>query len=165
MATKKRTSRSSRRSSRKGAPKHGNAGRTSRGRFAGEPVRAVDPGMNPFAPQDPVRLESRWSLGDVGAVYEFNIKMPRMNVDVSEEDYEDDARTSLREFKDKLRKKYPRVGEIYQTGRSGGWLAVQDPRGKMTKATLKSMVEFVKAAKRQFIRDMEQAWPMRRKKR
>jgi hypothetical protein len=135
--------------------------RTSRGRFAGQPVAAPNPGMNPFVPQAKVRLEDRWRLGDVGAVYEFNIKLGLVEADVSNSQFERDAERALVEFEQKLRQKYPWIGRIYRTGRSGGWLAVEDPKGKMTKAALKSIAERVAAGKRQFVHDMERAWPRR----
>jgi hypothetical protein len=135
------------------------AKRTSRGRFAGKPVPAPNPGMNPFAPQAQVRLPSDKSLGDAGAVYEFNIKLYRVESNASELEWEEDSRMALEEFEYDLREKYPWIGRMYQTGRSGGWLAVEDPNGKMTKATLKSISKRVEAAKRQFVKDMEQAYP------
>jgi len=117
--------------------------------------------MNPFAPQARVRLEDRWRLGDIGAVYEFNIKLGRVDAECSEAQWEQDARTALDEFEQMLRKKYPWIGNIHTTGRSGGWLAIEDPKGKMTKATLATIAKLVEAGKRQFVKDMEQAWPVR----
>jgi hypothetical protein len=135
------------------------ASRTSRGRFAGKPVPAPNPGMNPFGPQAQIRLESQWQLGDAGAVYEFNIKLRRVQSSASDVEWEQDVGTALEEFEYELQKKYPWIGRVYTTGRSGGWLAVEDPNGKMTKATLQSMSQMVEAAKRQFVKDMEQAYP------
>ena len=69
--------------------------------------------------------------------------------------------TALDQFKQELKRKYPWIGDIHTTGRSGGWLAVEDPKGKMTKATLSVIAKRVEAGKRQFKKDMEQAYPRR----
>ncbi len=118
--------------------------------------------MNPFAPQARVRLDNQWRLGDTNAVYEFNVKLGRVEATCSQDQWDQDVATSLDEFVQLLKKKYPWVGDVYLTGRSGGWLAVQDPKGKMTKVTLASMAKLVEAARRQFIKDMEQCWPRRK---
>ena len=161
MASKRRSrrSRSSRRSS---SHRYGNAvTRTSRGRFQGKRVPAGNPGMNPFAPQADVRMHNRWSLGDVGAAYEFNIKIHGVKSDAPEDVWEEDSQMALEEFEAKLRKKYPWIGRMYRTGRSGGWLAIEDPKGKMTKATVEAMSKMVEAAKLRFVKDMEYAYPRR----
>lgn len=142
-----------------GRPRHADVQRTARGRFTGKQVPAPNPGMNPFAPQARVRLDDQWRLGDAGAEYEFNVKLPPLRLKMSDEDFERDTEVALDEFQQKLRRKYPWIGQMRLTGRSGGWLAIEDPKGKMTKAKLKEIAEMVEAGKRQFIKDMRQAWP------
>jgi len=141
------------------SPRAQEVDRTSRGRFAGKRTPAPNPGMNPFAPQAQVRLENRWQLGDVGAVYEFNVKLHRVQADVPDPIWEQDVRAAMEEFKTALKRKYPWIGETYLTGRSAGWLAVEDPEGKMTKKTLEDIAKRVESAKRQFVKDMEEAYP------
>ena len=142
-------------------PRHGDVQRTTRGRFTGKQVPATNPGMNPFAPQTQVRLDEQWRLGDIGAEYEFNVKLPPMRLKISELEFEHDTEVALDEFQQELRRKYPWIGQMHLTGRSGGWLSIEDPKGKMTKAKLKEIAERVEAGRRQFIKDMHQAWPAR----
>lgn len=133
--------------------------RTSKGRFAGKRTPAPNPGMNPFGPQAQVRLENRWHLGDAGAVYEFNVKLYRVNSDAPEEIWEQDMQAARSELERTLRKKYPWIGPTYFTGRSGGWFAIEDPQGKMTKRALAEIASLVESAKKQFVADMESTYP------
>jgi len=115
--------------------------------------------MNPFVPQAQVRLENRWQLGDAGAIYEFNVKLYRVQSSATEEEWEQDRVLAVEEFETELRNRYPWIGEMYMTGRSAGWFAIEDPKGKMTKKTLETISGLVEAAKRRFVKDMEQAYP------
>ena len=145
--------------------RHGDVDRTKRGRFTGKQVPAPNPGMNPFAPQARVRLHDQWRIGDIGAVYEFNVKLGRVESDAPQDVWDQDVWTALDQFKQELRRKYPWIGDMHLTGRSGGWLAIEDPKGKMTKAKLETIAKLVEAGKRQFVKDMEQAYPRRRQAR
>lgn len=120
---------------------------------------APNPGMNPFAPQAIVRLHDRWRLGDAGAEYEFNVKLRPLRLEIPESEFEQETEMALDAFEQKLRKKYPWIGQMGRTGRSGGWLSIEDPKGKMTKAKLKEIAELVEAGKRQFIKDLRNAYP------
>jgi len=102
-----------------------------------------------------VRLDDRWRLGDPGAVYEFNIKLLPVKAEAPQSAWDNDVQMAMQEFGASLRKKYPWIGEVSVTGRSGGWLAIEDPKGKMTKATLDAIAKRVDAAKRQFVKDTE----------
>jgi len=115
--------------------------------------------MNPFAPPVTVRLNNRWRLGDEGAVYEFNIKLRQVWSAASEYDWDDEVRAALEDLEDELRKKYPWIGSVYVTGRSGGWFAIEDPRGKMTKAKVDAIAAMVGTAKRHFVKHMEATYP------
>jgi hypothetical protein len=118
--------------------------------------------MNPWAPIPDVRFETRWKLGDPGAVYEFNVKLYSMGLGtISDVEWEHDVRVAYEEFERALRKKYPWLGPMYFTGRSGGWLAIEDPKGQMTKPRLLAISKAVQAAKAQFKKDMRAAWPRR----
>jgi len=141
------------------------AQRTSRGRFTGKQTPAPNPGMDPFAPQAQVRLEDKWRLGDAGAVYEFNVKLYRIQSSATEEEWEQDRVLAVEEFETELRNKYPWIGEMYMTGRSAGWFAIEDPEGKMTKKTLEAISGLVEAAKRRFVKDMEEIYPRRKNNR
>jgi len=154
MSTKKRTSR--RASSRRGKSRSGNASRIVQGTY--------NPGMNPFQPPPELRFSSQWKLGDAGAVYEFYAKIMRIEADISEDDWEHEARMAFKEFEQKLRKKYPWVGRVYFTGRSGGWIAVDDPQGKMTESRLLAISKMVQSALAQFKKDIVRAYPRRSKR-
>jgi hypothetical protein len=121
--------------------------------------------MNPFAPQAQVRLDNQWRLGDIGAVYEFNVKLGRVEADVSDDVWEQEIWVALDQFKQELKRKYPWIGNMYMTGRGPGWLAIEDPKGKMTKGTLEAIAKRVGAGRRQFIMGMEQAYPRPRARR
>jgi hypothetical protein len=69
---------------------------------------------------------------------------------------------AIDQLKQLVKRKYPWVGAMYMTGRGPGWFAVEDPKGKMTKAKLKEMSQLVEAERRQFIKDMEEAYPRAR---
>jgi hypothetical protein len=144
---------------------YGDVERTKRGRFTGKQTPAPNPGMNPFAPQARVRIDDQWRIGDIGAVYEFNVKLHRVESDAPDAVWEQEVWTALDQFKQELRRKYPWIGDMDLTGRSDGWLAIEDPKGKMTKAKLETIAKLVEAGKRQFVKDMEQAYPRRRQAR
>lgn len=118
-----------------------------------------NPGMNPFAPMPKVRFESRWTLGDPHAVYEFNVKIMGLASDASEEQWSWEVDQAREAFEHDLRAKYPWVGSVYFTGRSGGWLAVDDPAGKMTKVKLAAISKMVGAALASFKRHMVEEYP------
>jgi len=115
--------------------------------------------MNPFAPQASVRLEDRWRLGDAGAVYEFNVKLRHVRSQAPQNVWDQDVEMAIDELKQELKKRYPWIGEMYMTGRSGGWFAVEDPQGKMTKAKLDTIAKHVERRKRGFVKYMEQEYP------
>lgn len=116
------------------------ASRTPRGRFAGKRTPAPN-------------------LGDVGAVYEFNVKLGRVEADISDREWEDELSMAQEELRTGLKNKYPWIGETHMAGRSGGWLAVEDPTGKMTKKRLEEMAKYVEAARQRFVSDIEQTHP------
>jgi hypothetical protein len=116
-------------------------------------------GMNPFAPQPRVRFESRWNLGDPGAVYEFNVKIYRLESDASEGDWYHEVQSALEDFQTAVHKKYPWVGDVHFTGRSGGWLAVEDPDGRMTRAKLEAIGKLVGAGLSRFKKHMVSEYP------
>lgn len=103
-----------------------------------------------------VRLNSRWQVGDPGAVYEFGVKIYGVNAPgMSEEDWEQEVTIAREEFIEKLRKRYPWIGDSYFTGRTAGWLAIEDPRGKANMRNLKVIAEAVEKARKQFKHDVE----------
>jgi hypothetical protein len=98
-----------------------------------------NPGMHPFAPQPVVRFDGDAKLGDAGVAYEFNVKIRRLNSAAVETDWSDEAELARQELRSELHAKWPWLGDPYFTGRSGGWLAITDPSGRMTRRTLEAM--------------------------
>ncbi len=78
---------------------------------------------------------------------------------MTDEGFGVEAQIAVDAFADKLRKRYKWVGEVYLTGRSGGWLAVQDKDGKARGSTLETIDNLVKVAKMKFIKEMEKKFP------
>jgi hypothetical protein len=122
-------------------------------------VGAYNPGMNPFAPMPSVRFETRWALGDPGAVYEFNVKIHGLPSNASEEQWDREVRRAFRAFETMLRARYPWLGELSFTGRSAGWLAIEDAEGRMTIETLNALSDAVDAALARFKQTMVRVYP------
>jgi hypothetical protein len=98
-----------------------------------------------------MRYETKYEIGDVGAVYEFNVKMYHLRgVNITDDELEIDVNDALDSFADQLRKRYKWIGRVYLTGRSGGWLAIEDRTGKARKATLEKIDDTVNQAVRDF---------------
>ena len=109
-----------------------------------------------------VRYERKWHLGDPGAVYEFNIKLPKIEgvrQDLDWETIQIHAEDAIEELATLLRRRFFWVGEVYQTGRSRGWLAVEDKTGRATEAGLQKIAGLVDASRRQFIRMLREEYP------
>lgn len=107
-----------------------------------------------------MRVEKKYEVGDPGAVYEFNIKLPLMRgVDCTDKEFSEAARESIEIFVRQLKQRYTWIGRVYQTGRSAGWLAIEDKKGLATEAKLKTIQKMVNRALDQFVRYMEEAYP------
>lgn len=99
------------------------------------------------------RVRYEGDLGEPGSVYEFDIRLPVIRgVKIDNEDFEFEAQHSLKEFERELRRTYTWIGQCYQTGRSGGWLAVEDKRGLATEAKLRRIMDKIDQAQAAFIR-------------
>lgn len=108
-----------------------------------------------------VRWDTKWKLGDKGAVYEFDIKLPRITGvrGMTNEEFEIEAEDSISWFEDSLRQRYTWIGQVYQTGRSGGWLAVEDKKGLATEAKLRTILGMIEKAQRDFIQYLRRTYP------
>ncbi len=62
-----------------------------------------NPGMNPFSIPPNVLFDSRWQIGDPGAVYEFNVKIQRVDAQIDPGDWE-----RRRHFVAYIEENYPR---------------------------------------------------------
>lgn len=105
-----------------------------------------------------MRLESRYEVGQPGARYEFNVKLSlklaRAGVEISDEVLALEADDAVGRFAEELRERYPWVGEVYQTGRSHGWLAIQDRTGGATEEDLRAIDEWVDSEREIFEDDI-----------
>ena len=118
-----------------------------------------NPGMRPFAPQPICRFDGDKKLGDAGVTYEFNVKVFGCRCSATCDQFDAAARGAFEAFESYARERWPWIGNIYQNGRSGGWLAVHDPRGQMTKRSLAAMQKAVDKALRAFKRHMVTEYP------
>ncbi len=114
-----------------------------------------DPTWGPFPS---VRHEG--TLGDAGVVYEFNVKLrSRVPTSASWETMMEEAERALEDFADQLREKNKWIGNVYFTGRSGGWLAVEDREGRMTRAKLDAIAKKVGAGLKSFKKYLAEEYP------
>jgi hypothetical protein len=118
-----------------------------------------NPGMNPFAPMPKVRFPGGSKLGDAGVPYEFNVKIMRLESDAPEDVYYQEVQDALADFEAAMHRKYPWLGSMYFSGRSGGWLTIEHPTGKMTKAKLEVIAKAVGAALARFKQHMVTEYP------
>lgn len=99
-------------------------------------------------------------IGDPGIVYEFEIKLQKIyGVDMTDGDLEIESQDSIDDFKRLLKARYKWITDVYQTGRSGGWLAVKDGKGGATKAKLKTIAKLVDQAQEDFVRYLQEEYP------
>ncbi len=107
-----------------------------------------------------MRLKKGWEVGDAGAVYEFEIKVPKITgVNMTNDEFEMEARDSLEDFVADLKRRYKWIGKVYQTGRSGGWLAIEDPNGKATVSSTRAINERIKKEMGYFVDNLKSAYP------
>ncbi|HXB28059.1 MAG TPA: hypothetical protein VNV25_25235 [Gemmatimonadaceae bacterium] len=118
-----------------------------------------NPGARPFAPQPVCRFDGDKKIGDPGVTYEFNVKIYGLASNADQVDWDDEVSTALSHFKLRARLRWPWIGSIEFSGRSGGWLAVEDPQGKMTKRSLEAMQKVVAKGLAAFKRHMIRTYP------
>jgi hypothetical protein len=99
-----------------------------------------------------MRLESRWQVGDRGAVYEFRVKLSMRirGVKISDSELGWETEQAVELFADELRNDYPWVGAVGLTGRSNGWLAITDAKGEATEDELSDINDRVDQARKDF---------------
>jgi hypothetical protein len=123
-------------------------------------VRATyNPGHNPFLPQPVARFDADGRLGDVGLVYEFNVKIHGLPSNADQDNWDWEVETALRAFKISFEHRHPWADVEGFTGRSGGWLAIKDTTGRMTPRTLEITQQRVKEALEAFKKHMVARYP------
>ncbi len=102
-----------------------------------------------------MRYSREYRLGEAGAVYEFNVKLNHLRgVNISDDDLQFHVMVAFDTFRDKLRQRYTWIGDVSLTGRSSGWLAIQDRSGKAKRSTLETINKLVTNACRKFQVDL-----------
>lgn len=107
----------------------------------------------------PIRYETRYEIGEPGAVYEFNVKLLPFESSIDDTDFEFERDNALEGFGSWLRSRYKWVGSMHFTGRSGGWLAIVDKKGGATEKALLAIADAVAKEKRHFVRYLEKEYP------
>ena len=101
-------------------------------------------------------------IGEPGVEYEFEIKIQKIyHVDMTDAELDMESQDSIEDFKRMLRARYKWITDIYQTGRSGGWLAIKDGKGGATVAKLKTIAKLVDKAQEDFVKYLQRTYPDR----
>lgn len=119
-----------------------------------------NPGMNPFLPQPVCRFDCDSRIGDEGVTYEFNVKILKIQSSADFVDWDIERQVAYGDFELLLQKKFPFFTLQGFTGRSGGWLALEDPQGRMTEARLKKIQKLVAVALLSFKKHMIATFPL-----
>ncbi len=111
-------------------------------------------------PNTTVRSEKKYKLGEPGSVYEFDVKFGAelRGVNISDEDLQLETHVAVQTFAGELRKSYPWIGRVFLTGRSGGWLAIEDRAGGATRADIEAINERVDEAHAAFAQAMREGF-------
>ncbi len=99
------------------------------------------------------------AVGDPGVWYEFDIKMPKLNVDMTNAEFDRESDDALNDLAGYIKAKHKWIGRIHRAGRSGGWMSVEDKKGGATEAKLKKIIKDVELEKRAFGRRLEREYP------
>ena len=118
-------------------------------------------------PDPRIRYETKWKIGDPGAVYEFNVKFARgdYSAEVDEVAMYREVGRAAEAFGSVLRGRYPWVGDVSIKGRSGGWLAVEDRDGGATREKIGEIADMVDDARVEFGKYLDETYGRRRRKR
>jgi hypothetical protein len=116
--------------------------------------------MKAHSLQSECRWDQRDAVGNVGVVYEFEIKIPPIRqADCTDREFNALAEECLDDLAGELRRRYTWIGKIHRAGRSGGWLAVEDKKGLATREKLKTMIGIVSKHKRRFAQELIRRYP------
>lgn len=115
--------------------------------------------MRRITAESECRYDQGKKIGDPGVEYEFDIKMPKLHVDMTHDEFDAEAQDALIDLAYTLKGRYPWARHWYQTGRSGGWFAFVDEDGDATKAKLQVLIGIVEKAKKKFIKHLERTYP------
>lgn len=84
--------------------------------------------------------------------YEFKVKLSMRvrGVNISNDELQMETEYAVDSFARSLRKAYPWVGRVGLTGRSGGWLLIEDKKGEATEDELSDINDRVDEARKDF---------------
>lgn len=91
--------------------------------------------------------------------YEFDIKIQKLNAEMTDDEYGEEAAEALDALRIRLRNRYKWISKMYQSGRTGGWWVIEDKTGGATKAKLVRIIGVVEDAKKAFIKHCERDYP------
>ena len=118
----------------------------------------------PHSLESSCRWDEKYKIGDVGAEYEIDIKIPPVSVSMTDEEFTAESDQALHVLAQELRKRYSWIGRVGRAGRSGGWLAIEDTRGLATFAKLENITAMVAQSKSDFVDFIETYYPEDRAK-
>ena len=122
-------------------------------------TKRARPTLAPLEPDSRIRWETKHRIGQAGAVYEFNVKLPRIpEATFTEEDLYIERDIALMVFKDLLKQDFKWVGDVYFTGRSSGWLAVEAGKGGATQKQILDIADRVDDARDEFVRYLREEY-------
>lgn len=104
-------------------------------------------------------MRTEGPVGKPGTVYEFNIKLRGLRgVKISDEELYVESELAVRGLSETLQESYPWISEVYQTGRSGGWLAIKDRDGKARDQSLREIGKFIQEERESFEQDLRERY-------
>ena len=102
-------------------------------------------------------------VGNSINTYSFNVKIyQKVEADFDGDSWDTwnwEAELAVEKFARMLKRRYKWVGKVYLTGRSGGWLAIENVNGETRQSTLETISELVKVGKKRFIARIEKKYP------
>lgn len=105
-------------------------------------------------------MRTEGPIGKAGTVYEFNIKLHHelIGLSLTDDDLAIESDLAVQGIAEVLRESYPWISEVYQSGRSGGWLAIKDADGKAREKSLREISEFIQEEKAEFARELKERY-------
>ena len=94
-------------------------------------------------------------------IFEFNIKVPPINTSIDSDGWNIEVQDEVDNFTEWLRKRYSWVENVYITGRSGGWVAVQCYPGQSptSLSVPHSIAKHVYAKRKAFVKRVSREYP------
>ena len=103
-----------------------------------------------------IRPNCNINIDSESNTYEFYVKIytPVDAPNLTQDGWDIEVDLAVQIFTDKLKKRYKWVSDVYLTGRSGGWLAIEATR-PIRESVLWTVMELVDKEKKKFIKYLE----------